>query len=487
MTQHVRTGYRKHRKATWGFALVLALAVGAVFIPFAGAAAGKTYTLGLNPASQCASSTDGGTSTAVTITNTSRTQSLGSAEILFPANSVFSSSSGVASNVSGTGYVDANGNPANADVIGPLNDLNLSPGGSSSTSISVTFKAGPQAGPVEAVVKQANNFNDSSGGANLFTNPSTWPQLSIATCHYVFTQQPADAQTGAAQTVKVQLQSGTTPVAVSGSLSLDAFKGGTQVDSNFTGLTSTAQDATKTWVFNSVTGTVSGFGYTLEAGAGTAAEGDSNSFNIVDCMPSGSGGTCSTPQVLNGDGSTGSQVSGTGLASGFNVSFLTGLTDAEAGICSTNWGWQQMTFPAQPDGTTSFDGITTTTTSFANNSGYMLVTLYFKNSLYVQTTASQTNSIQICAGAAHTVLANGDPNTAWTGANGTKAVFDQDSGLYWGVLQRIPNCNANKVPTDANGIKSPALCAWGTVQIGGVDYRSATMIVPYDWDYQPKG
>jgi hypothetical protein len=40
---------------------------------------------------------------------------------------------------------------------------------------------------------------------------------------------------------------------------------------------------------------------------------------------------------------------------------------------------------------------------------------------------------------------------------------------------------------DSAGIKSPALCAWGTTTIHGVSYRTATMIVPYDWDFYPKG
>jgi hypothetical protein len=55
--------------------------------------------------------------------------------------------------------------------------------------------------------------------------------------------------------------------------------------------------------------------------------------------------------------------------------------------------------------------------------------------------------------------------------------------LYWGVLARTPNCN--KVP-DFNGdeILDPALCAWGTQTINGVDYRTATVLVPYDWDWK---
>jgi hypothetical protein len=238
-------------------------------------------------------------------------------------------------------------------------------------------------------------------------------------------------------------------------------------------------------VFNSVTGNQGGLGYELVAGSGTALQTVSNSFNIYDCMPS-SGGTCSTPQVVNGDGSAGYQVSGSGLTTGFDVSFAS--TSPGASICKQYWNWSEMQYPLPGGGTGNFEGITTTSTSYQNSTGYQLVTLYFLNSLYVQTTASQTNSIQICAGAMHTAY-NNDGTDPWIGANGTQAKWDGTN--YWGVLQRIPNCNSNKVPvytaSDGNKVYSPALCAWGTVTINGVDYRSATMIVPYDWDFQPKG
>jgi hypothetical protein len=198
--------------------------------------------------------------------------------------------------------------------------------------------------------------------------------------------------------------------------------------------------------------------------------------------------------TLDGNTSSGSQVSGTGLSSGFNVSFASTIPGSAKTICSQGWGWTEMTFPMQPDGRTTFDGITTTATTYSNTSGAMLVTLYLRNDLYVQTTASQTNSIPLCAGAMHTNTdpsnggwTNGPPVNAWTGANGVKATYNLEDGLYWGVLQRIPNCNSNKIPYDSStGIHSPALCAWGTQTINGVDYRTATMIVPYDWDFTPK-
>jgi hypothetical protein len=476
MTQQVKNGYQDHKRTTWGFALLLALAVGAILIPLASGGGGKTYTLSVSPSSFCAGATN--TST-VTITNTARTQTLGSAELFFPGGSISSVSRGgqdITSTVLTSGAAGA------SDMIGPFNNLNLSFG--KSFTLTVTYASGAQSGSVQAVVKQANTFNDAGGGANLFDNPA-WPSLTFSTCHYVFTGPPADAGLGQAQTVKVQLQNGTgAAVPAAGPLTL-TVQGGTPAGS-FTGLASSAQDASNTWVFNSLTGNQSGIGYQLEAGSDL-----SNTFNIWDCSPIG--GTCSTPLTLNDSTSGGSQVSGTGLASGFNVSFASTLPDTARGICEAN-GWTEMTF----DGGRTFDGITTTTTSYSpGGTGSMLVTLYFRNDLYVQTQASQTNSIQLCAGAMHTNMVNKkDPATAWMGANGVRAVYvdpadnpdDSAAGLYWGVLQRIPNCNSNKVPVDSKtGIKSPALCAWGTTPIDGVSYRTATMIVPYDWDFYPKG
>jgi hypothetical protein len=484
MTQQARNGYRKHRKATWGFALLLTLTVTAILSPLASGGGNKTYTFTVTPTSFCAGGTN---SSTATITNTATTQTLGSAELFFPATSLASATVNgtavnVASSTSGSPYLSGT-----YDIIGPLNNLNLSNG--QSIPVQVTYSGSyTGSGQIQAVVKQANNFNDTSGGANLFSNPSTWPQLSIGPCQYVFTQQPVDAQTGAAQTVKVQLQTSTGNVVPdSNPLSLGVEQNGTAVSSPpFTGLGPVTQTA-NTWAF-SVTGTTGGLGYQLvTAGSdGTQATSSSSSpgsstppyFNIFDCMPNG--GTCSTGQVTNGDGSAGYQVSGTGLASGFNVNFTAPLLSGFAyTTCSGLWGWAPMSYPGS-NGPAYFPSLTTSPTTYlaGTTSAYQLVTLYFLNSLYVQTSASQTNSIQICAGAEHRNGLTGP----WTGASGILAQKD-DTGTYWGVLQRIPNCNANKVPVDSSGIKSPALCAWGTTTLpNGLSYRSATVIVPYDWD-----
>ena len=50
MTQQVRTGYRNHRKAAWGIALLFAAAVAAITIPLASGAPSKTLKFVAQPA-----------------------------------------------------------------------------------------------------------------------------------------------------------------------------------------------------------------------------------------------------------------------------------------------------------------------------------------------------------------------------------------------------------------------------------------------------
>ena len=49
MTQQVRTGYRNHRKAAWGIALLFAAAVAAITIPLASGAPTKTLKFVAQP------------------------------------------------------------------------------------------------------------------------------------------------------------------------------------------------------------------------------------------------------------------------------------------------------------------------------------------------------------------------------------------------------------------------------------------------------
>jgi len=146
--------------------IALAALVAAVIIPIASGAADKTYTLAVSPGSACA-----GANTTVTLTNTAKTVTLGSAEIYFPVGSIQEVSAGTLRN------------DATRDTIANLHDLNL--GKNASLQIIVTLKSTASfTAPITAVVKQSNNFNDSGGTANLFDNP-TFPQMTVSVCKTV--------------------------------------------------------------------------------------------------------------------------------------------------------------------------------------------------------------------------------------------------------------------------------------------------------------
>jgi hypothetical protein len=266
---------------------------------------------------------------------------------------------------------------------------------------------------------------------------------------------------------------------------LDAKQDGVvgSVATNFTGLTSTGgQDASNTWTF-SVTGIKSGTNFHLVAGSGTS-EGDSNAFNISDCQPDASG-NCSSGTIFDPSSPLAGQFSGSGIiGDGINLAYGA-LSPTGLGICTSNWGWAPMTFGSPPRG---FDGTTLESFSFMGSSGFVKMTLYFRNDFYVQTSASQTNDIQICTGARHT-----DPNHpmgafhgAFVGRNGIPAV-DDGTGEFWGVLARVSNCQ-KKPDVNNDGLLDPVLCSWGTVTLSdGLSYRSATVLVPYDWDIKFTG
>jgi hypothetical protein len=167
MTEQVRTTYRSHRKATWAMVLGLAVLVTAVVIPFASGAADKTFTLSIAPA--CT-----GASTTVTLRNTAQSQTLGSIQIYFPAGSI---GTPPPSGWTRTPNATSQFFTGTRDILSRDN-LNLAKG--ATTTVVVPLTANAPSGEVSAVGKQANKFNDSGGGANLFErNPSqtSWPRL----------------------------------------------------------------------------------------------------------------------------------------------------------------------------------------------------------------------------------------------------------------------------------------------------------------------
>ncbi|HEX4747077.1 MAG TPA: hypothetical protein VFU99_09360 [Gaiellaceae bacterium] len=174
MTQHVRRSYRRHRRAAWLVALALGVVVAAVSIPLAigAAAADKTYKLTLSPTTTtCASPA----TTKVTIKNTGSPQTLGSAEIYFPPNTV-ASAPGTTLRTNKTS-TSSNG-PKDILV---LENVGLVPG--ASKEINVTFNTGVTfSATINAVAKQSNRFNDSGGDANLFSHEGSFPTLKVVRC-----------------------------------------------------------------------------------------------------------------------------------------------------------------------------------------------------------------------------------------------------------------------------------------------------------------
>ena len=186
MTEHVRSNYRKHRKATWGFAIAVMVAVAAVVIPIASGASDKTYTM-LFPAGAVtpAPPVSGNTSQTlcsnsdytvkVAITNTAKSVQLGAADVTFPANvtlsgATFPAGSPAAWQISRSGQVVS------------LRQLSL-PKGNTVTIVAALHTTGSvsAAQSIIAKVKQSNDFNDTGGDANTFSNP-TFPTISVQVC-----------------------------------------------------------------------------------------------------------------------------------------------------------------------------------------------------------------------------------------------------------------------------------------------------------------
>lgn len=177
MTNYVRTTYRKHHRATWAVLLALAVVIGAFAIPLANGGGGKYYTLTLSPSTTCGATADDVSSTVLTLTNRAH-QSLGSAEIYFPPNTVSSVSAPATLRSNATSAAS----PGTKDIVA-LSNLDLGTG--RSVAVTVRFKAGTFTETVTAVVKQSNNFHDANGEANTFTlDPAQggFPRMTLIQC-----------------------------------------------------------------------------------------------------------------------------------------------------------------------------------------------------------------------------------------------------------------------------------------------------------------
>lgn len=174
MTQQIGRAYRKNRRVSILLAGLVVL-VAVVAIPLASGAADKTYTLA--PAAQ-AVCTGGSATVSLSLTNTAKTVSLGSADITIPGTvqvTGVTAKKGTTTLPSSSAY--ASGNKIS------LRNLSLAKNGVVTLTVGVSVPGQANStNAITAIVKQSNDFNDSNGGANVFSNPSTWPTLQVKNC-----------------------------------------------------------------------------------------------------------------------------------------------------------------------------------------------------------------------------------------------------------------------------------------------------------------
>ena len=326
-----------------------------------------------------------------------------------------------------------------------------------------------------SLAKQANDFNPGDlDQSNAFTMTGSPPSFTVSACNYVFVQPPVDAERGSPQPVKVQLQAGNQPVSVSGPLTLSALQNGT-ASANFTGLTSAAQDASRTWTF-AVIGNILGDGYALKAGSTISDP----TFSIVNglCPPNTKDtqhltSTCSLTSDLNGGIlESGVTINNHTLPDSIGIDFA--AASEGTGKCNP---WMRASYTVGGQ-TYFFPGVKL---DFEWGGGLLKVVYRVRNADWVRTEASRgNNDIEICAGARH-----GDPGRAswnapnanpdsvpFTGKYGTGAVELCD-GLFWGVLASV--ANPSKVKND------PVVCSSGNQSLAtGPNWRFVRDVADLD-------
>ncbi|MFB3737962.1 MAG: hypothetical protein ACE14W_03225 [Candidatus Velamenicoccus archaeovorus] len=180
----------RRTRAGWALALpgTLALALGLLVAPPVVAAPNKPYSASVAPA--CVS--PGTLTFTVAITNESRSQSLGSADVLPPADSWV-----LVSVVSSTlPDVTLGTDPVTGRNAVLFRNLNLAFHGSVQAQVSVSVPASATTGSWTVIAKQANDFSGPPGndlGPNLTPERLT---SFVGECRLVFTTQPADAKAG---------------------------------------------------------------------------------------------------------------------------------------------------------------------------------------------------------------------------------------------------------------------------------------------------
>ena len=288
------------------------------------------------------------------------------------------------------------------------------------STATITVAADVTSGGTWATIgKQSNNFSD-SGPGNLFA-PSGGPfTTTVSQCqqNYVFVQRPVDAERGAAQTVKVQLQLGGQPVPVSDSLTLTALRNGNPVPATtppvFSGLTASPDTFPEPM---QAAVDVLGDGQRVEHGVRLQAGStiSSPTFSIDDglCPPDTTDtrhltSTCSLTSDLNGGIlESGVTINNHKLPGSIGINFV--ASSDGAGKCDP---WTRASYTAGGQ-TYYFPGVSLDFDTAAA-SGLLKVVYRVHNADWVLTDAARgNNDIEICAGARH-----GDPGRAsWNAPN----------------------------------------------------------------------
>lgn len=507
MTQQVRTSYRKHRRATWAAVIAVVAMVAAVAIPFASGDAGKSYQFTGN-LSVCAGTTSA--TFNVTVTNQSRTQNLGSADLYAPANITVTSAGwadvsqgGSAKQLlgpttySGAVTVDPNDPTSTGRSLISLRSLTLPYGASVTVKVTASI-TGASKNYWYSIAKQANQFNPGSLDlSNALTISGSNPYVESVTCTLGFVTQPQDPwqkSTTQSPAVSVALLAGTTPQP-SSSLNPSLAATGAGTTSNFDGIsTATYDSTTKTWSWplspqaSAPSGT-----YNLVASANGFSSVTSNSFRVADsvCAPNT---TCDTTSNL-GNGPTGKVT----LTNTLQLPLVLDFQPGGGPLSCSPWNQASFTDPNDPTKTLYFPAVRM---DYSWGSTMLQVTYKVRNDQWVLTNVSRGNQdADFCVGARHQFQTNlNDGQHPFVG----KYTTSTQTGVRWGCADPVNGCAVGEQPaywgvlanvSNPQKVKSggdPAVCGRGTQDIldpatnATVTWRTWTICIPYDWDWSNK-
>jgi hypothetical protein len=497
MTQHVRTSYRNHRRATWGLVIAVVVAIAAVLVPLASGAGGgrpTTFTFTGN-ASACAGTTS--VTFNVVITNTSNsTQNLGSADLYAPTN------------LTVTGATIVAGGGASASIVTPIGTAQLNgetrslihvrnlqlPGGQTPKAAATIQVVANVSDPTVqkkswyALAKQANDFNPGDTDlSNAFSFAGDQPYFEVAACELRFVAQPPNPwQKGAQATVSAAVYAGSTAVPSGGlnpSLGAKVAGADTDASSQFAvGARSYSGSPTFTWSWPTMPNSNAQSGlYNLVVSAGgyTAVKSDSNvaagnqeaPFRVADFSCPVGPDPCDELSPASGNQAAGGVTLTNPFLTPIALDFEPGGTGYE---CVP---WPNRASYTDASGTKYFPAVTL---DYTWGEKLLKVTYRIRNSDWLLTEPAQGNQdIEFCAIARHQTVALNDGNHPFVGKYDVAFV----DGFYVGVLATVSN--PNKVATDGSG--SPAVCQRGTTtDITGVTWRTWTICIPIDWDWGVK-